>query len=257
MTEGLGSAQNRLLAARPPADFAVLAPHLVKVPLKQDEILLRTGNKIGHVYFPHGGAISLMLDMPSGETVATAMIGREGAIGILSALGPSRSSVTAVVRVATTASQIPASRFQTAFNKNAAIRQVVQLHTMALLAQFQHVAACNALHPVEARLARWLLHIHERIDSTTIPLTQEALSQLLGVRRTTVTLVLHKLRKLGAVRSDRRGLIEIDRQRLEEAVCECYATMRHVMGRITMFKTEDPALHQSHPRGPIGAHDAL
>src|SRR5258708_35772958 len=79
--------------------------------------------------------------------------------------------------------------------------------------QFQHVAACNALHPVEARMARWLLHICDRIDGKAISLTQEALSQLLGVRRTTVTLVVSKLRASGAVRSDRRGLGEIDRPR--------------------------------------------
>src|SRR5258708_17042129 len=91
--------------------------------------------------------------------------------------------------------------------------------------QFQHVAACNALHPVEARMARWLLHIHDRIDGNAIPLTQETLSQLLGVRRTTVTLVVRKLRASGAVRSDRRGLVEIDRPRLEETRCECTDTM--------------------------------
>jgi hypothetical protein len=91
--------------------------------------------------------------------------------------------------------------------------------------QLQHVAACNALHPVEARMARWLLHMHDRIDADAILLTQEALSELLGVRRTTVTLVMRKLRGSGAVRSGRRGLVEIDRQRLEEAACECYKVM--------------------------------
>jgi DNA-binding transcriptional MocR family regulator len=92
--------------------------------------------------------------------------------------------------------------------------------------QFQHVAACNALHPVEARTARWLLHIQDRIDGNLIPLTQEALSQLLGVRRTTVTLVMCELRASGAIRSARRGLVEIDRPRLEKAACECYKIMR-------------------------------
>src|SRR5258708_40241459 len=92
--------------------------------------------------------------------------------------------------------------------------------------QFQHVAACNALHPVEARMARWLLHIRDRIDGNAISLTQEALSQLLGVRRTTVTLVVGKLRASGAVRSDRRGFVEIDRPRREETACEGYKVMR-------------------------------
>ncbi len=226
MTERPTSAGNRLLAALPPADFALLAPHLQKVSLEQDAVLLRSGDRIQQVYFPRSGVISFMLDMPNGQTVATSVIGNEGAVGMLPVLGPGPSSVTAVVHVAGIASRISATRFHAAFSQSAAIRHAVQTHTRAMLMQFQHVAACNALHPVEARMARWLLHIHDRIDGNAIPLTQETLSQLLGVRRTTVTLVVRKLRALGAVRSDRRGLVEIDRPRLEEASCECYEVMR-------------------------------
>jgi DNA-binding GntR family transcriptional regulator len=94
------------------------------------------------------------------------------------------------------------------------------------LIQLQHVAACNALHPVEARLARWLLHFRDRIDHDVLPLTQEELSEILGVRRTTVTLLMRNLRATGAIRSDRRGQIEIDRSRLAAVACECHATMR-------------------------------
>src|ERR1700730_968614 len=167
-----------------------------------------------------------MLDMPNGQTVATSVIGREGAVGMLSVLGPSRSPTTAVVRVAGIASQISASRFHAAFGQSSAIKHAVQTHTRALLMQFQHVAACNALHPVEARMARWLLHIHDRIDGNVIPLTQEALSQLTGVRRTTVTLGVQKLRASRAVRADRLGLVDIDRLRLEETACECHEVRR-------------------------------
>jgi hypothetical protein len=98
--------------------------------------------------------------------------------------------------------------------------------------QFQHVAACNALHSVEARMARWLLHIHDRVDGDVLPLTQEALSQLLGVRRTTVTQVIGKFRVSGAIRSNRRGLIEVDRPRLEEAACECCEVIRRRFDQI-------------------------
>lgn len=244
---------NRLLAALPPADFGLLAPYLQKVPLEQDAVLLRSGDRIEQVYFPHSGAIAFMLDMPSGQTVATGIIGHEGAAGILSVLGPSRSSVTAVVRAAGIASRIPASRFHTAFTHSAAIRHAVQTHTTALLVQFQHLAACNALHPVDARMARWLLHIHDRIDSNVIPLTQEALSQLLGVRRTTVTLVVRKLRASGAVRSDRRGLIEIDRLRLEGAACECYEIMRRKIDRIVPQKATKLRINGEPARETPGA----
>ena len=234
---------NRLLAALPPADFGLLAPHLRKVSLEQDAVLLRSGDRIEQVYFPNSGTISFMLEMPNGQTVATAVIGNDGAVGILSALGPTGSPLTAVVRVAGISLQISAARFHAALSHSGAIRRAVQTHTSALLAQFQHVAACNALHSVEARMARWLLHIHDRIDGDVLPLTQEALSQLLGVRRTTVTLVVGKLRALGAIRSDRRGLIEIDRPRLEEVACECYEVMRRRIDQIISPEAMKPRSH--------------
>jgi CRP-like cAMP-binding protein len=221
-----GGIDNRLLAALPPAAFDLLMPDLEVVALHQDEVLSRAGDEIEHVFFPHSGAVSLMISMADGKTVATAAIGREGGIGLLSVLGPSPSAITAIVHAAGTASRIPASRFHAAFNRSAAIRQLVQTHVRALLIQLQHSAACNALHPVEARLARWLLHFRDRIDHDVLPLTQEELSEILGVRRTTVTLLMRNLRATGAIRSDRRGQIEIDRSRLAAVACECHATMR-------------------------------
>jgi CRP-like cAMP-binding protein len=235
----------------------LLAPYLQKVSLEQDAVLLRSGDLIEQIYFPHSGTISFMLDMPNGETVATGVIGHEGAVGMLSVLEPSRAPVTAVVRVAGIASRISALRFHAAFGQSDAIRHAVQTHVRALLMQFQHVAACNALHPVEARMARWLLHIHDRIDGNVIPLTQETLSQLLGVRRTTVTLVVRKLRASGAVRSDRRGLVEIDRPRLEEATCECYEVMRRKIDQIFPPETMKPRIHATPARKTSGVRDPL
>src|ERR1700731_5402131 len=171
---------NRLLAALPAADLNLLTPYLQQISLKQDAVLLRSGDRNEQVYFPHSGTISFMLDMPNGQTVATAVIGHEGAVGMLSVLGPSRSPTTAVVRVAGISSQISASRFHAAFGQSSAIKRAVQTHTRAVLMQLQHVAACNALHSVETRMARWLLHIHDRIDGDVLPLTQKALSELLG-----------------------------------------------------------------------------
>jgi CRP-like cAMP-binding protein len=217
---------NRLLAALPAADFALLADELETVVLDQDVVLSRAGDQTEQVLFPHSGAISVMIDMANGQTVATAAVGREGAIGTLSVLGPSPSAVTAVVRAAGTASRIPTSRFHAAFSRSPAIRHAVQSHFKAMLIQFQVGGACNALHPVQARMARWLLQLRDRIDHDVLPLTQEALSQILGVRRTTVTLLMRNLRASGAIRSERRGEIEIDRSRLAAVACECRDTMR-------------------------------
>ena len=220
------SAGNCILAALRPADFDLLASELQTVALDQDAVLTRAGDEVEHVFFPHSGAISLMIDMADGQTVATATIGREGAVSFLSAIGPSPSAITAIVHVAGTASRIPAFRFRAAFNRSPAIRHALQTHISAMLTQFQLGAACNALHPVEARMARWLLHLRDRIGHDLLPLTPEALSQILGVRRTTVTLLMRNLRASGAIRSDRRGQIEIDRSRLTAVACECHRTMR-------------------------------
>jgi DNA-binding transcriptional regulator YhcF (GntR family) len=116
----------------------------------------------------------------------------------------------------------------------------VQTHNRALMAQFQHVAACNALHSVEARLARWLLQVRDRADGDVLPLTQETLAEFLGVRRTTVTQVISKLRDSGAIRSNARSSIEIDRPRLEAAACECYQLMRRRIDRIVLTEEKKP-----------------
>ena len=130
--------------------------------------------------------------------------------------------------------QISPTRFHAALGRSRALNGAVQTHNRALMAQFQHVAACNALHSVEARLARWLLHIHDRTErrGDVLHLTQETLSELLGVRRTTVTHVVSALRTSRALKSSRRGQLEIDRPRLEVVACECYKVMSRRIDRI-------------------------
>src|SRR4051794_24149545 len=202
------------------------------VALDRDAVVSQAGDQTEHVLFPHSGAISVMIDMANGQTVASAAIGREGAVGTLSVLGPSPAAVTAIVRAAGTASRIPAARFHAAFSRSPAIRHAVQIHFRAMLLQFQIGGACNALHPVRARMAWWLLHLRDRIDHDVLPLTQEALSQILGVRRTTVTLLMRNLRASGAIRSERRGEIEIDPSLLAAVACECRDTMRLELEKI-------------------------
>ncbi|WP_334369259.1 MULTISPECIES: Crp/Fnr family transcriptional regulator [unclassified Bradyrhizobium] len=240
---------NRLLAALPPADLDLLVRHFRLVTLERDAVLVRSGDPIERIHFPLSGLIAFVMDMPSGQTVATAVVGNEGAVGVLTTLGPSRSPMTAVVRVAGTALQISPAQFQAALERSSALRGTVQIHTRALMVQFQHVAACNALHSVTARLARWLLQLHDRADGDILPLTQQTLSELLGVRRPTVTHVVCKLRDSGGIRSNRRSSIEIDRKRLEAATCECYQLMRRRIDRI--FLTEDMKAP------PLGAEASL
>jgi CRP-like cAMP-binding protein len=219
------------------------------IQLERDAVLLRSGDPVDRIYFPLSGLIAFIMDMPNGQTVATAIVGNEGAVGVLSTLGPVRSPMTAVVRVAGLALQISSTRFQSVLGDSNALNGAVQTHARALMAQFQHVAACNALHSVEARLARWLLHVHDRVEGDVLPLTQETLAEFLGVRRTTVTQVISKLREQGAIRSNRRSWIEIDRPRLEAAACECYHLMRQRIGRIVQpEEMKPPAGSAEHQR---------
>ncbi|GMO77763.1 hypothetical protein BwSG20_52660 [Bradyrhizobium ottawaense] len=119
-----------------------------------------------------------------------------------------------------------------AFEQSAAVKHVLRLHLGTQLLQLQNVPACNAVHPVECRMARWLLELHDRVTGDVIQLTQEALAQLLAVRRTTVTLTMNKLRGAGCIKPDRRGLLNLKRAQLEGIACECYGVMRSRIDRM-------------------------
>ena len=220
---------NLLLAALRAGDLSLLAPHLKDISLGQGEVLHEQGERIEQIYFPQSGMISLLAVMRQGEAVETATVGREGVVGAMSALGPKQASTTAIVQVAATASRIAVARFQAAASKSERLRDLVVRYNESLLVQTQQTAACHALHDVEARLCRWLLQTQDRTEDNRIPLTQEFLSQMLGVRRTTVTLVARALQEAGLIRYQ-RGQIEVtNRKGLEETSCECYqAHRRHL-----------------------------
>lgn len=221
--------RNRLLAALRPPERMLLEPHLKEVELEQGAILQEQGELIERIYFPHSGMVSLLAVMQQGNAVETATIGREGAVGAMSGLGPRHAFTRALVQMSGSASQIMTAKFQAVVAKSAAIRDIVVRHNEVLLAQVQQSAACNALHEAEARFCRWLLQSRDRSDSDVVPITQEFVAQMLGVRRTTVTLVAQSLQDAGLLRY-RRGQIEIlDRDTLEARACECYGVVRRAI----------------------------
>jgi CRP-like cAMP-binding protein len=229
----LSSRRNRLLAALPPADLSLLKLHLKDVVLEQGVVLQEHGERIDQVYFPHDGVISLLAVMQQGDAIETATVGREGAVGSLTGLGPRRSHTRDVVQVAGTASRISAARFRKAAEDSQAIRDVIVRYAEMLLIQVQQTAACNALHDVEERLSRWLLQARDRVDGNTIRLTHEFLSQMLGVRRPTVTVVARILQDAGLIRYHRGHIEILDRRGLEARACECYAVIRQHIDRMT------------------------
>lgn len=223
---------NRLLDALPRSDFELLRPHLRQVGLERDTILLHSGSLAEQIFFPTSGLIASIMEMPNGQAAATAVFGNEGASGMLVSLGPVPSPTTAVVRLAGNAWQISPVPFNAALRRSSSLGNMVQTFTRSLVAQLQHIAACNALHPVEQRMALWLLRLRDQTGDDTLLLTQEAMAELLGVRRPTVTLVAAKLKDAGAIRSTRRGVVEVDRRRLEATTCQCYEAISSRLDRI-------------------------
>lgn len=215
---------NRLLAALAPEDLALLAPHLRDVSFKLGVLLQEAGDPVKQIYFPRSGMISLLAVMEAGNGVETATVGREGAVGIISGLLGGSATGRAVVQLEGVFTQVAVAPFQNAVSQSPGIRDLVRRYSDAQMTMVYQVAGCNALHPVAARLSRWILQTRDRNDSDVFPMTQEFLSEMLGVRRTTVTLLANELQDLGLI-SYRRGKIEIvDRGRLERKACECYAT---------------------------------
>ena len=225
-TPTASSLDNKLLAKLPRRDFESLAAHLTHVSLPQGEIVYEAGDEVDHVYFPSGGMFSLLAVMRDGKAIETATVGREGVIGAMAGLGLYRSLVRAVVQLPLPASRIPASAFRRAVAGSDALRDLCIRYNEVMLTQARVTAACNALHPVEERFCRWLLQSSDRAASDTVTLTQELLAEMLGVRRTSVTLVAGGLQKSGLI-AYRRGHIRLlDHGGLLDGACECYGTIK-------------------------------
>jgi CRP-like cAMP-binding protein len=224
--------QNRLLAALPPEDFGLMAPHLTHMDLERARLLYEPGDRVDVVYFPHDGVVSMMTLMENGAAIESATIGREGAVGLSSAVAPRHSLSRAIVQTPCRCSRIGSSQLHDAWLKSPRIRDMVDRHAEALLGHTTQSAACNALHSVEARFCRWLLTCHDRISTDSVALTQEFLADMLGVQRTTVTAVARVLQDKGLIRY-RRGIVDIvDREGLSQAACECYDVIRRNYERL-------------------------
>lgn len=224
--------QNRLLAALPPDDYGLLAPHLTHVDLERGRLLYEPGDRIDVVYFPHDGVISLLTLMENGAAIESATIGLEGAVGLNAAVGPRCSLSRAMVQTPCRCARVGASQLHEAWHKSPRIRELVERHAEALLGHTAQSAACNALHSVEARFCRWLLTCRDRISTDTVVVTQEFLADMLGVQRTTVTAVARTLQSRGLIRY-RRGVVDIiDREGLKALTCECYEVVRRHYERL-------------------------
>lgn len=226
-TTGQNSHNNRLLAALPPDAREVLDRDLKQVSFAQGTVLIEPGEPVERIYFPQHGLISLLVVTKDGGAVEAATIGREGAVGLHGGLGLRRSFTRANVQIPGTVSVVAASRFEHIARDSAPVRDLIARYTEVLWAETQQIAACNAVHDASSRICRWLLQSADRIDSDKLPLTQEFLAQMLGVRRTTVTLLAQSLQQKGLIHYGRGSIDILDRKGLEACACECYHVIHH------------------------------
>lgn len=218
--------ENRLLQRTSADDLARLQPNLRKFSLVLGAVLHAPGASIKHVYFPLSGMVSLLAVMRTGEQIETAIVGREGVVGASIGSDSSESAGQATVQVAGSAWQVEGRKFLELYQASAPFRTLMNKFQNVLLLQAQQSAACHALHTVEARLCRWLLQSQDVTESDIVPLTQEFLSHMLGVRRTSVSLCAHALQKAGLIQYSRGRIKILNRDGLKESACECYEVIR-------------------------------
>jgi CRP-like cAMP-binding protein len=217
---------NAILSSLSAGDAAALRPHLKATHLKQKTVLYEAGDTIKTVYFPLNAVVSLVVALATGETTEAAMVGKDGAVGIASALDGKVGMSRAVVQLGGDAMVCDQAVFRGAALQSESLISKVMRHEQTLFAQAQQSTACMANHEVDARLCRWLLRARDLCGSDHLPFTQEFLAEMLGVQRTSVTTVARTLQEAGMLKYARGKIEIIDVEGLREGACECYETVK-------------------------------
>lgn len=224
---------NRLLASLPDASYERIAPHLCPVTLPGGLVLHRPGDPIRELYFPLDCLVSITVTMQDGRTAETGVVGRREVVGINAFMGGRETTQTEyVVQVPGDAVRLPADLLRDEFDASDALRHVLLRYTQAMFAQVTQNAACNGLHHVEQRFARWLLEVRDRIGSRDLRLTHEFIAQMLGVRRAGISELSGTFEARGLIVQGRGRIQILDEARLEEVGCECYGVIRDEYDRL-------------------------
>ncbi|NDJ16240.1 Crp/Fnr family transcriptional regulator [Myxacorys almedinensis] len=226
------STHNKLLSALSNEEYNRLVPYLELVSLPFKHVLYEPNQSIDYVYFPNSGVISMVTITEDGETVEAATTGNEGMVGIAILLGVDQSPLQAIAQVAGDALRMRSEVFRREVTRDSLLYVLLLRYTQAMISQLSQTVACNRLHSVEERCCRWLLLCHDRVGSNEFFLTQELLSQMLGVRRASVSVVAAILQKAGLIRYTRGKIRILDRQGLESASCECYRVVKTEFDRL-------------------------
>jgi len=218
---------NQLLAALPKKDYQALQRHLEEVPLVFEEILYQPNVLISDVYFPNSGIVSLLAAVNGRATLEVGLVGKEGILGLAIFMGVTKSQNCAVVQGVGSAMKMKASALRKQCNDGGALPNLLRRYSHSLLTQITQSAVCNQFHSVDARLARWLLMTHDRMGSDEFELTQEFLSNMLGVRREGVSRAAGDLQKSKLIAYSRGRLKVLDRAGLEATSCGCYEVIKN------------------------------
>ncbi|MBV8884410.1 MAG: Crp/Fnr family transcriptional regulator [Chroococcidiopsidaceae cyanobacterium CP_BM_RX_35] len=226
--------ENRLLAALPGDEYQRLFPNLETVSLDLKQALYEPREPIQYVYFPKRGVVVSLLAVMADRTMAeVGLVGNEGLVGLPVFLGVETTPFKAIVQLPGSAMRMKVDVFKHSINWGGQLQSRLQHYTYTLMSQISQSLACNSRrHSVEQRCCRWLLMSHDCVDSDSFPITQEFLSQMLGVRRASVTVVVGRLQKAGLLRHHRGQMTILDRPGLEAATCECYRLIKEELDRL-------------------------
>ena len=217
---------NLILLSLPAGELRAAAGRLEFVELPTHSVLHEAAEPITHAFFVNSGLASVLSSMADGKSVEVGLAGKEGFVGLPLVVGLSTSPTQVIMQVAGSAYQITAADFKEVLSHSPALEKSLNRYAQSIAMQATHVAACNRLHEVDERLARWLLMSQDRLGGDVVPLTQEFLAHMLGTRRASVTVAAGILQKAGFITYNRGSVKIDDRSGLEEAACECYASIK-------------------------------
>ena len=223
---------NQLLNSLKPAAFARVAKKLKRVTLRQKEVLYRPNQPISHVFFPENAVLCLMTVMANGATIEAATVGREGASWISASVGAPSMPCETIVAIEGTALRLTTGELEEELDENESFRNVLTGYSHALLIASMRTSACNGLHRLQERCARWILMTLDRVDADRFAVTKEFLAQLLGTSRPMVSVTVSVFEKAGILTVKGRWVTLADRDRLEEAACECYQVIRKTYAQV-------------------------
>jgi CRP-like cAMP-binding protein len=223
---------NQLLAALTDAERERIYPHLRLVPMPLGKVLYESGDLLSHVYFPVDCIVSLLYVLADGGSAEICVVGNEGLIGIALFMGGETTPSRAIVQSAGRAYRLMGQLLKDEFHRNGSMQLLLLRYTQALITQMAQTAVCNRHHSVDQQLCRWLLLSLDRLTNNHLKMTQELIANMLGVRREGVTEAAGKLQKLGIIRYSRGEIEVLDREKLEQLCCECYAVVKRETDRL-------------------------